>query len=375
MPGKEYQYIRKTFSYNGRRYEVYGTTEEDAIAKKLEKLRELESGAVTSRTTVRQWSKIWLDTYIKPRGLTPKSYRMYPDTLDREILPVIGSQQLRSVTPTQLRQILNRREGMSYSHANHLKIVLQSMFRQAYHDRHIPYDPSAGLVLPKTTKGHHRSLTEPERAALLQVASMPTFTGAKNTTGPWLLCMLYCGLRPGEIAALRWSDVDMEHAILHVKEAKESGSARMKAPKTEAGIRDVPIPQIYLPVLSALPRKSQYVFTQGDGKTPLTESSIRRRWQTVKKHMDIAMGADVEKIKPTGSRKHTLIITQHAIADDLDLYDLRHTYCTDLEKKGVPINIAKDFMGHADVSTTGNIYTHADSTTLEIGRSLIDGKK
>lgn len=372
MPLKEYGYVRKTFSYQGRRYEVYGDTEENAIRKKLEKLRELESGTVTTNTTVKQWSKIWLDTYIKPRGLTERSYSMYTSSLDGVILPAIGAQKLRTVTPTQLKKILNTRAGMSYSHANHLRIVLRAMFRQAYLDRHIPYDPSAGLELPKTVKGHHRSLTDAERDALLQVVSMPDFTGVKNTTGPWILCILYCGLRPGEVAALRWQDVDLEKATLHVNLARECGTVRFKAPKTDAGIRAVPIPQVYLPVLRSLPRKSEYVFTQKDGKTPLSESSMRRRWETVKKYMDIALGAEVERIKPKGKRKHVTVITRHALADDLDLYDLRHTYCTDLEKKGVPINIAKDFMGHSDISVTANIYTHADQGTLEIGRQLID---
>lgn len=64
---------------------------------------------------------------------------------------------------------------------------------------------------------------------------------------------------------------------------------------------------------------------------------------------------------------------KHAIADDLDLYDLRHTYCTDMEKKGVPINIAKYLMGHSDISVTAIIYTHADDETVEQARALIDG--
>ena len=46
-----------------------------------------------------------------------------------------------------------------------------------------------------------------------------------------------------------------------------------------------------------------------------------------------------------------------AAASDLVPYCLRHTYCTDLQDAGVPINVAKYLMGHEDISTTGNIYT------------------
>ena len=60
------------------------------------------------------------------------------------------------------------------------------------------------------------------------------------------------------------------------------------------------------------------------------------------------------------------------IADDIDLYCLRHTFCTDLQRKGVPLNVAKEHMGHADITTTANIYTHSTPDVLETARSLID---
>jgi site-specific recombinase XerD len=50
-------------------------------------------------------------------------------------------------------------------------------------------------------------------------------------------------------------------------------------------------------------------------------------------------------------------IIQSVVAPDLVPYCLRHTYCTDLQRAGVPLNVAKYLMGHSDVSVTGNIYT------------------
>ena len=45
-------------------------------------------------------------------------------------------------------------------------------------------------------------------------------------------------------------------------------------------------------------------------------------------------------------------------------YCLRHTFCTDLRRAGVPINVAKELMGHANISVTANIYTHRDQKVL-----------
>lgn len=370
----EYNYIVKTFTFDGVRYKVRGKTEEEAIKKKLEKIAELEAGQINSNATVKQWATTWLDTYVKPRGLTPASYRMYEDNLKNAILPAIGNTKLNKVTELQLQKILNTRTGMSFSHANKLMIVIKAMFRQAFSNRIIPFDVSANLQLPKTTKGKHRSLTAKEREYLLKFCDTPVlYDGRPNTSGDMLLCILYCGLRPGEVCALKWSDIDTENATMHIRTAKEAHSKTEKAPKTDAGIRDIPIPKTFLSRLKSRNRTGLYVFPQSDGKTPMTDSSLKRRWQTAKKHMDIEMGAKVERVKLDGSRKHTAIIKKHAIAEDLDLYDLRHTYCTDLEKKGVPINIAKYLMGHSDISVTANIYTHADDETVEQARHLIDG--
>lgn len=370
----KYNYIFKTFTYDGIRYKVRGATEEEAVKKKLKKLEELEAGRIDSSSTVKQWSETWLETYVKPRGLIPASYRMYEDTLNNAILPAIGKMKMNKVTALHLQKVMNTRAGMSFSHASKLRIVLKSMFRQAWLNRLIPFDPAADLQMPKTTKGKHRSLTAEERDALLKFAESPVlYDGRQNTSGDWVLCILYCGLRPGETAALKWSDIDLDGGIMHIKQAKQAASTALKAPKTDSGIRDIPIPKCFIDRLKMRKRTGEYVFPQSDGKTPMTDSSMKRRWQTIKKHIDIEMGAKVERVKLEGSRKHTTIITEHTTADDLDLYDLRHTYCTDLEKKGVPINIAKYLMGHSDISVTANIYTHADDETVEQARALIDG--
>ena len=373
----EYHYVRKHFRFDGVQYEVVGATEEEAIRKKLEKLQALEAGRVTSSTTVKQWAKVWMETYVKPRKITEKTRSGYQGYLDRVIVPQIGSMKLSRVTQVRLQALLNSRTDNSTSDVTKLRLVLRGMFRKAYESRLIAFDPSAGLELPRSSAGKHRSLTASEREALIHVAGLPTFDGKKNRSGCWLMLMLRCGLRPGETAALKKSSVDLPVRILTVTEAKEAGSSRIKDPKTASGIRSVPIPEDLVPWLERQLTDSltDYLFTQKDRRTPLSETSMRRRWETVKRHMDLYLGAKTERVKLPGARRHSLIITESVLADDLDLYDLRHTYCTDLEKAGVPLNIAKVLMGHKDISTTANIYTHADAETVETARTLINARR
>ena len=74
-----------------------------------------------------------------------------------------------------------------------------------------------------------------------------------------------------------------------------------------------------------------------------------------------------------GAKTERNQIVESVVAPDLTPYCLRHTFCTDLQKAGVPINVAKELMGHSDIQTTANIYTHRDGATLHAGIALLDG--
>jgi integrase len=374
MPKKEYSYVRKGFRFDGVHYVVTGKTEEEAIKKKIEKLAALEAGRMDSSKTVREWAEAWYDNYVALRKITAKSKAMYRGILDREIIPAVGALKLGKVTPLRLQQLINTHAGESESQVVKIRMVTKALFRRAYLLRLIPSDPSEGLELPETTETGHRSLTDAERAALIAVANYPRFDGKPNRSGCWIMLLLRCGLRPGETAALKKSAVDLKARAIRVTEARESGGKREKGTKTASGVRTVPIPEDLVPWLEAQLKTdpSPWLFTQKDKKSPLTEDSIRARWQTVKKYMDIELGAKTERVKLPGARRRSLLITESVIAEDLDLYDLRHTYCTDLERAGVPINVAKMLMGHKDIATTANIYTHASTESAETARALLN---
>lgn len=73
-------------------------------------------------------------------------------------------------------------------------------------------------------------------------------------------------------------------------------------------------------------------------------------WRSFKQALDLDMGTQMASgaIDPETS----------VVADDLTPYYLRHTYVTDLQSAGVPLNVAKDFLGHKSIAMTSHIYTH-----------------
>ena len=340
-------YIRKTARYNGKKYEATGKTELEAMTKLADKLAAAKRGEdiVSGSMTVNAWFRQWIDLYKTPKGLTEKSLKMYSEKFNGYIRPAIGNMKLKDVKDVHLQRILNAQAGRSASHVKKIRMVLQEMFKRARQSRLIPYDPAELLELPTVTQGVRRSITEEERAAILTTAD-------NHRAGLWVPTLLYTGMRPGETAALTWADVDFERREIHIHAAKESGSRVIKGPKTASGVRDIPIHTALLPrLLAEKGAPFSPVFPTMAG-TIQNESSMRRMWDSFMAEAERCMGHPAEGLTP---------------------YCLRHTFCTDLQRAGVQINVAKELMGHADIQTTANIYTHRDSETLHGGIALLDG--
>jgi len=358
---KRYRYIRKTLTWKGRRYEVRGHTEEEACLRLAQLLTDLKNGEAREMLTVDQWFRQWLELYKEPTGLTKKSLETYEEKYRCYIAPVIGALPLKEVRDLHLQDILNSQAGRSFSHVTKLRMVLQELFRQARWSRLIVYDPAEGLQLPACVKGSHRTITEEERTHILAVAET-------HPAGLWVLTILYTGLRPGETSPLLWKDVDFDRNELHVYKALESGSLQVKEPKTESGIRDIPMRKDLRDRLWAVRGDPEEpVFPSRKGTVP-SASTMRRWWYDFARAVDLHMGA----VERDGE------IVRHVIAPDLTPYCLRHTFCTDLQRAEVPINVAKELMGHANISVTANIYTHRDQAVLHSNMAKLDapaGKK
>ncbi len=356
---EKYTYIRKTITWDSRRYEVRGKTEQEACEKLAELVVSLKRGefAASGQTTVDQWFQQWKQTYKIPSGITPKSLRLYDEKYNGYIGPAIGQKKLQDVRDLHLQSILNTQAGRSYSHVSKLRMVMQELFRQARRSRLIIFDPAEGLQLPESIKRSHRPITAAERRHILAVAQ-------DHRAGLWVLTILYAGLRPGETAALSWKDIDFDRNEIHVYKAIESGTKTVKAPKTPAGVRDIPMRQeLRDRLLAAQGHPDALVFPAPAGGVR-SANSLQRLWGSFAHALDLHMGAKVQNG----------VITKHALAPDLTPYCLRHTFCTDLQRAGVPINVAKELMGHANISVTANIYTHRDQKVLHSNMAKLNPK-
>ncbi len=330
---------RETFTYNGKRYDVTAPTQRELWRKVEEKKRLLESGMLITneKTPVSRWMLDFLETY-KQATVTPATYHQLKSYVKNYIDPAIGNMPIKDIRAIDLQKILNSVAGQSSSQANKLRNLLRSAFRQARIDRIIIYDPAETLTIPDVTEGTHRPITDEERKHILSVCET-------HRAGLWVLFCLYTGARPIESRAALWDDIDFDSHTITLHSAKNG-----------FGDRIVPCPDLLYNRLYAV-RQSGHVFTQPTTGKPHTATSMRQMWESFKRAVDIDMGAQTFRgaILPETSK----------IKDDLTPYCLRHTYATDLQSAGVPINVAREFLGHKNIVMTSRVYTRLSQKAFD----------
>jgi integrase len=212
--------------------------------------RLIASGAWVSPSARQQgYGKlVTLADYAKPwladRDLKPRTREHYQKLLDHQILPELGDKPLRVITPVVIRTWYVELGSRTPTLRAHAYGLLRTILGSAVHDELIASNPChiRGGGNSKR-KIDIKPLTLPELEVL--VANMPERYRAMTLLAAW------CGLRFGELAELRRSDIDMKNGKIRIRRAvvHVNGEAIVGTPKSDAGSRDVAIPPHLLPVV------------------------------------------------------------------------------------------------------------------------------
>lgn len=159
---------------------------------------------------------------------------------------------------------------------------------------------------------------------------------------------MYTGLRIGEILALQWLDVDLDRKLISVSKNAEhifgKGSI-LQTPKTESSIREVAIPnQLYNILIKFAPQKDE------DWDNFVTSNSE----------------------KPQGHRTASRCAERLFVKIGVEykgFHAFRHSYATKMLESGVNTKVVSDLLGHSNISTTLNIYSH---TSNDLKKECVD---
>lgn len=234
------------------------TTREDA-EKWLSRERDLVSAGGWSAPTTRQAEKLaaenskvptvanyastWIDKRrVKSRPLSPRTRDSYRDYLRRFVEPSFGSLHLDELTPGTVNTWY---EDLCPDHP-HMRAKVYSFVRAFMNTAVSAHGPIPGHVNPVAERGAGIAPFKRRDDQVVTATEFDLMLGKiREEWRPMLLLALWCGLRYGEIVALRRTDVDLKSAKVKITKAvsrsRESG-VTTKAPKSEAGVRDQHLP-------------------------------------------------------------------------------------------------------------------------------------
>ena len=324
---------------------MYKRQEQEVIKKLILKQRDLEERktTVSGNMTVSQWAEKAVEIYkTNQKDITREKYLQ---RMRHCILEHIGNMPLKNVKPVHCQNVLNLQAGKSKTQINEVAQTLFFIFDKALDNNLVATNPAAKLTKPVGTKKSRRAITDHERTHLLRVVE-------QDNRFILFLLMLCCGCRPSEAREAKGMDIkDIDGIpVLHIRGTKTTNADRF-----------VPIPDNLYSKIKNTP-KFEYIAPAADGKKHY-QKSYYRLCKKLYREMNISMGCTTYRNK---------LVPPFPLANDFVPYDLRHTYCTDLQKKGIDIRTAQYLMGHADIKMTANIYTHADNETILKAASLIN---
>ena len=367
MPKAKFRHQER---YKGIKFDVTANTEKELNEKIRLRKNEIDKGVniVGSNMSLEAWVKLWLKQY-KEKNVSQRHCKAIHSRMENYVFPVIGDRKLSDIRPIDIQTVLRRCDSRSFSLVSHIRSELSECLSQAVNEQFITFNPVANIKTPKNEQGSHRAITDDERKLLLKACE-------NHHAGMWIRMLLYCGLRPQETVPLKWGDVDFNKRTLNVNKALKA-DGNIGETKSKSGNRVVPIPDIFFEELVANRGKvDEYIFTTNSkadgscGGKMLDHKSMQRRWKSIIKQMQLLSGAKLYRNKLILEDEYGVKL--HQVADDLTLYCLRHTYCTDLLRAGVPITSAKYLMGHSDTKMIDKIYGHHTDDQSQIAGALLN---
>lgn len=296
-----------------------------------------------SKITVSDYLDNWLSE-VAPQRVSPKTLERYSGLVRNQIAPTLGSVQLQKLRPAHVASWLQSliAEGrLSTRSIRHAHGVLRTALAHAAAIEIVERNVAALIKPPALQRPEMEILTADEIAATLaKLEDHPSLY-------PIAALAIGTGARRGEIAALRWSDVDLEAATVRIERAIEhtNDGLRIKAPKTAAGRRTVSLPAFVVSALrdhrkrqlelrmrlgaGAMPADA-WLFGDHEGNMP-NPYSISDRWR------DAVRNRKLPKV------------TFHA---------LRHSHASALIAAGLDVVSVSRRLGHASPALTLGVYSH-----------------
>lgn len=332
---------RLRFTYKGKSY--YKTIKlgrGQKIDYELQKFVDeiINNKMINSNINFLAFSQKWLNDYAKP-NLRERTVQGYKDYLNLRLIPYFGDMSLSDIQLYDIQKFLNSlTSSLSTESIKKYKNCLSCIFKYAVIWKFLKYNPCVGVVIPK---GLNTSIT-------------PVFL-TKEETEQLLSCLsteplkyqiivrlaLQCGMRRSEILGLTWKAINFKEKTISIFQAtsviKGKGTI-ISDTKNTSSIRTIYVKEEILDLIKLLPKNEDLIFGYMHNDTVTT-------W--------------FNKFLKRNNLKH------------MRFHDLRHTHATLLIANNIDMKTVSARLGHSNISTTMNIYTHVLSENDKRASELI----
>lgn len=309
-------------------------------------------------------------------------YKKYVwDSLGRMKLPDIKYSDIKKFYNHLIHDLGFKPNSMEIIHT-----ILHPIFTTAVRDGYIRVNPSDG-VMAEIKKSHdwekpkRHALTEAEQNAFVE------YIKTHSIYAHWLplfTVLLGTGCRVGEVVGLTWDDCDFQNGIININhsliyrpdEITGKCGFYISTPKTKAGEREIPMFEAVKKVL--LEERSRQT-SEGYNQSVIDGYSgfifVNRFNEVLSPHCinrainRITRDYNVEESELAERQEREPLLLPH-----FSVHNLRHTFCTRMCENETNIKIIQEIMGHADITTTMDVYNEATRDKKKESFASLEGK-
>jgi integrase len=350
-----------------RKWHSFAGTKRQAQNECARLISELNGGQYieTAKITVGQFLERWLE-HVKHQ-VSPRTHERYSEIVRKNINPLLGAVLLTKLRPLQISDAYAQarasgrrdgRGGLAPSTVRYMHVILKAAMGQAVRWQILAHNPVDAVDAPKIERGTMHTYDLTQTAALIEVTRG---TRMRIT----IILAVLCGLRRGEIAALRWRDINLENGQLVVNESAEQTQAgvRYKKPKSGKGRMVALSARVVNELRSHRAQQAEELLALG---VPLSDGTF------------VIAQVDGSPLQPrTITHQWQLLLAENKSLPRIRFHDLRHAHATHMLSSGVHPKIASERLGHSKVGITMDLYSHVlpgmqEDAVARVDRELED---